>query len=192
MRQPQPFINYANAAPKQAQQGFSLFIVLMVMIVVAFLVVSVTQSYNTEQRISSNDSDRKYATALAESALRAGEGRIADTEFENTVTFTPNCDNALCSAKDAAAGTFGNVVVQAGPNGNAWERATCGSGNNQPCIDTSGSELKNSGARRAPRYIIEYISTQPDGSDIYRVTAKAWGQNDNTVVILQSYVAASY
>lgn len=182
MRQPQPFINYANAAPKQAQQGFSLFIVLMVMIVVAFLVVSVTQSYNTEQRISSNDSDRKYATALAESALRAGEGRIADTEFENTVTFTPNCDNALCSAKDAAAGTFGN----------AWERATCGSGNSQPCIDTSGRELKNSGARRAPRYIIEYISTQPDGSDIYRVTAKAWGQNDNTVVILQSYVAASY
>lgn len=31
------------------QRGFALFIVLMVMIVVAFLVVTAAQSYNTEQ-----------------------------------------------------------------------------------------------------------------------------------------------
>ena len=40
------------------QQGYALFIVLMMMIVIALLVVTATQSYNTEQRISTNDADR--------------------------------------------------------------------------------------------------------------------------------------
>lgn len=50
--------------------------------------------------------------------------------------------------------------------------------------------MANTGAGKNPRYIIEYISTQDDGAVIYRVTAKAWGKNKNTVVILQSYVSA--
>ena len=49
---------------------------------------------------------------------------------------------------------------------------------------------KNSGATKDARYIIEYLSTNStDNRTIYRVTAKAWGKNENTVVILQSYVA---
>ena len=55
------------------QQGYALFIVLMMMVVIALLVVTATQSYNTEQRISTNDADRKLATTLAEAALREGE-----------------------------------------------------------------------------------------------------------------------
>lgn len=183
MRQPQPFI---ISTPKSAQQGFSLFIVLMVMIVVAFLVVSVTQSYNTEQRISTNDADHKYAFALAEAALRAGEGRIATDEFERDITFTEGCDNALCSSAGATAGRFGNITVNAAAREPAaWERR-CGG---DLCIN-NGREVADPSVRRNPRYIIEYISTQPDGTVIYRVTAKAWGRNTNTVVILQSYVAA--
>ena len=58
-------------------QGFALFVVLVMMIVIAFLVVAAVQSYNTEMRISSNDSDRKMAMQLAESALRQGEAQIA-------------------------------------------------------------------------------------------------------------------
>lgn len=187
MCKPQTFITKTqNIRPKSAQQGFSPFIVLMVMIVVAFLVVSITQSYNTEQRISTNDADHKYAAALAETALRAGENRIAGTEFEDTVTFTPNCTKALCSAANAAGGTFGSVTVEAETGGQAaWERMC---GNNKPCIESNGIELKNTGARKAPRHIIEYISTQNGGSVIYRVTAKAWGKNANTSVTLQSYV----
>ena len=58
-------------------QGFALFVVLVMMIVIAFLVVAAVQSYNTEMRISSNDSDRKTAMQLAEAALRAGEAKVA-------------------------------------------------------------------------------------------------------------------
>ena len=50
----------------ERQQGYALFIVLMMMVVIALLVVTATQSYNTEQRISTNDADRKFATTLAE------------------------------------------------------------------------------------------------------------------------------
>ncbi|MGN7062071.1 pilus assembly PilX family protein, partial [Neisseria sp. P0001.S006] len=37
------------------QHGYALCIVLMMMVVIALLVVTSTQSYNTEQRISTND-----------------------------------------------------------------------------------------------------------------------------------------
>lgn len=62
------------------QQGYALFIVLMMMVVIALLVVTATQSYNTEQRISTNDADRKLTTTLAEAALREGENQIFDIE----------------------------------------------------------------------------------------------------------------
>ncbi len=40
---------------------------------------------------------------------------------------------------------------------------------------------------KPPRYIIEYLGVK-NGENVYRVTAKAWGKNANTVVVLQSYV----
>ncbi|MDO5070111.1 pilus assembly PilX family protein [Neisseria zoodegmatis] len=183
MRKPYA-VNYSK---KSAQQGFSLFIVLMVMIVVAFFVVSVTQSYNTEQRISTNDADRKFAAALAEAALRAGEKQIA--EFDGEITFTDDCKDAKCRAAGSVEGSFGGIVVTGNSSVEAWRRSDGGS-KSKLYIDTNGAKLPNSGASQQPRYIIEYISTQNDGSVIYRVTAKAWGKNANTVVVLQSYVSA--
>lgn len=178
MCKPQTFVTKTqNIRPKSAQQGFSLFIVLMVMIVVAFLVVSVTQSYNTEQRISTNDADHKYAAALAETALRAGESKIAEKIAEKELAesdFKENCEDALC--------TVGTKP--------AWERATCGDNNRSSCIENGKVPDSATGTRNPPRYIIEYISTQNNGSVIYRVTAKAWGKNANTSVTLQSYVQA--
>ena len=63
---------HLSRAPRREQGGFALFIVLIMMIVIAFLVVAATQSYNTEMRIGSNDADRKMAMATAEAALRQG------------------------------------------------------------------------------------------------------------------------
>ena len=40
-----------------------------------------------------------------------------------------------------------------------------------------------------PKYVIEWISDSA-GQIVYRVTARAWGENANTVVTLQTYVAA--
>ncbi|EOG0881659.1 PilX N-terminal domain-containing pilus assembly protein [Neisseria gonorrhoeae] len=186
------------------QRGSALFIVLMVMIVVAFLVVTAAQSYNTEQRISANESDRKLALSLAEAALREGEFQVLDLEYaaDSKVTFSENCEKGLCTAVNVRTNdngneeAFGNIVVQGKPTVEAVKRpcpAKSGkkSGKNSTglCIDNQGVEYKKGtgNVSKMPRYIIEYLGVK-NGQNVYRVTAKAWGKNANTVVVLQSYV----
>lgn len=183
----------------EGQRGFALFIVLMVMIVVAFLVVTAAQSYNTEQRISANESDRKLALSLAEAALREGEFQVLDLEYtaDSKVTFSENCENGLCTAvnvrtNDANEETFDNIVVKGKPTVEAVKRscpAKSSKNSTGLCIDNQGVEYKKGtgNVSKMPRYIIEYLGVK-NGQNVYRVTAKAWGKNANTVVVLQSYV----
>lgn len=182
------------------QRGSALFIVLMVMIVVAFLVVTAAQSYNTEQRISANESDRKLALSLAEAALREGEFQVLDLEYaaDSKVTFSENCEKGLCTAVNVWINDngneegFGNIVVQGKPTVEAVKRscpAKSGKNSTGLCIDNQGVEYKKGtgNVSKMPRYIIEYLGVK-NGQNVYRVTAKAWGKNANTVVVLQSYV----
>ncbi|ENV5330130.1 pilus assembly protein [Neisseria gonorrhoeae] len=182
------------------QRGSALFIVLMVMIVVAFLVVTAAQSYNTEQRISANESDRKLALSLAEAALREGEFQVLDLEYtaDSKVTFSENCEKGLCTAvnvrtnNNGSEEAFGNIVVQGKPAVEAVKRscpAKSGKNSTGLCIDNKGMEYNKgaAGVSKMPRYIIEYLGVK-NGQNVYRVTAKAWGKNANTVVVLQSYV----
>ncbi|EMT2001433.1 TPA: PilX N-terminal domain-containing pilus assembly protein [Neisseria gonorrhoeae] len=178
------------------QRGFALFIVLMVMIVVAFLVVTAAQSYNTEQRISANESDRKLALSLAEAALREGEFQVLDLEYaaDSKVTFSENCEKGLCTAVNVRTNNngneeaFGNIVVKGKPTVEAVKRS-CPANSASLCIDNQGVEYKKGtgNVSKMPRYIIEYLGVK-NGQNVYRVTAKAWGKNANTVVVLQSYV----
>ena len=185
MRRPHSLIQ-----SKSNQQGFALFIVLMMMVAIALLVVAAMQSYNTEQRISTNDADRKLAFSLAESALREGENAILN--LPDSVTFNDNCDNGLCRAANTAERPTGSPQITGTSNIEAWLRK-CG---DKLCIDTKGKEYPKdakvslpNGVSKKPRYIIEYVSNSSTGANIYRVTAKAWGKNDNTTVMVQSYVS---
>jgi type IV pilus assembly protein PilX len=168
------------------------------MIVIAFLVVAATQSYNTEMRIGSNDADRKMAMATAEAALRQGEGDISTLKDP---TFASNCAGGLCAAaasaapspnpiKDTPQGTITITVAGKDSAIAAWERQ-CGT-TSASCLENSGRTFAVPGAAKAPRYIIEFINhTAATNTSIYRVTARAWGKNANTVVTVQSYVQAS-
>lgn len=187
MRQP-VYLKQTSAAK---QQGFALFIVLMIMIVIALLVVAATQSYNTEQRISTNDADRKLATTLAEAALRQGERAILDIQGK-PATFTYNCLEGLCQAVGAVSNPSLDITVDGNSATEAWKRQTeCGG---TLCIEVNGNiydrnDVRASGISNPPRYIIEYLNTDASGQTFYRVTAKAWGKNANTQVMLQSYVS---
>ena len=188
---------HLSRAPRREQGGFALFIVLIMMIVIAFLVVAATQSYNTEMRIGSNDADRKMAMATAEAALRQGEGDISTLKDP---TFASNCAGGLCAAaasaapspnpiKDTPQGTITVTVAGKDSAIAAWERTSCTNGS---CLENSGRTFAVPGAAKAPRYIIEFINhTAATNTSIYRVTARAWGKNANTVVTVQSYVQAS-
>ena len=189
---------HLSRAPRREQGGFALFIVLIMMIVIAFLVVAATQSYNTEMRIGSNDADRKMAMATAEAALRQGEGDISTLKDP---TFASNCAGGLCAAaadkaptpntiKDTPQGTITITVAGKDSAIAAWERQ-CGT-TSASCLENSGRTFAVPGAAKAPRYIIEFINhTAATNTSIYRVTARAWGKNANTVVTVQSYVQAS-
>ena len=160
------------------QQGYALFIVLMMMIVIALL--------------------------LAEAALREGENQIFDIEGKKT-NFTKECKDGLCFTPYVKYD--GNFQTQENDNniGDAWNRILpeCIEKDEkdekkkkkpQKCIDVNGKKYslgENSGIKKSPRYIIEYLGTNSaDKRTIYRVTAKAWGKNANTQVVLQSYVAS--
>ncbi len=165
--------------PILKQKGYTLFIVLIMMLVIAIVVIASMQSTNTEMRISSNEADRKFALSLAEQALRSGESRILEVgnaEFDRQAT-SNGCSNGICGGK-------------ASETTPVWKRSDASvdlntNGKGRYCI--SGNSNKNNAC-----YMVERLGdTHQDrnsSKSIFRVTARAWGANSNTVVTLQSYV----
>lgn len=177
---------------KLQQHGFSLFIVLIVMLVIAFMVIAGVQSIGTENRISTNDADRKFALAEAEAELFAAEQSLVKLP-KTRPTFSWNCENGHCLPAGGAGvkpnlagvtepvtipenGRMGGTTCQVrGCQNNAWEREnvfTCRGQASRAC------------------HIIEYLYTDNEGRSFFRITARAYGENSNTVVTLQSYVQA--
>lgn len=167
-------LRYVNLN-KQNQQGFSLFVVLIMMLVIALLVIAGMQSSNTEMRISSNDADRKFAFSRAEEMLQAGERQIVATKH---IGFTGgnSCSNGICKQANRAT---------ASPLTN--EQLNTILENNQQSSCVVKDDVRSC-------FIIEPVG-EPEmhaGSGaiqgFYRVTARSRGQNEQTVVTLQSFV----
>lgn len=158
---------------KNKPQGFTLFIVLIMMLVIAFIVIASMQSTNTEMRISSNDADRKFAFSKAEAALADGEHFIVNhTHADFDVSGgTPSCVNGLCK---------GNVAEQRGKP--IWDQGILVPGGAEVECSNGSSKTDNS------CYVVERLGSPLESKAIYRITARAWGQNANTVVTLESYV----
>lgn len=154
-------------------KGFSLPIVMIMMLVLAIMVLAATQLFNTESRLSSNDADRKMTMQVAEAALRQGEQAIVDQDLvglDKKAQFTSNCNNGLCLPSRSQQAV--------------WE------GGSDSLLEKNGKEYAaDTVVHKKPKYVIEWISDNAE-QIVYRVTARAWGENANTVVTLQSYVAA--
>jgi len=154
-------------------KGFSLPVVMIMMLVLAIMVLAATQLFNTESRLSSNDADRKMTMQIAEATLRQGEQAIVDQDLvglDKKAQFTSNCNNGLCLPSRSQQAV--------------WE------GGSKSLLEEKGKEyVTDTAVHQKPRYVIEWISDDSE-QIVYRVTARAWGENANTVVTLQSYVAA--
>lgn len=160
------------------QQGFSLPIVMVMMLVLAVMVLAATQSFNTESRISSNDADKKMAMQVAEDTLRYAENQISTrglNSLDKKGEFTDQCGGGLCSLDKNSSDPA------------VWEQE-CGKG--KPCLDKDGAVYSINAkvpVSQNPRFLIEWVSDD-DKRITFRVTARAWGEKDNTVVTVQSYV----
>ena len=193
---------------KSAQKGFSLFFVMILMLVIAFIVIMTSQSSLTEMRSSTNEADRKFALSLAENGLRAGEFAIkaAFDAKPNVTTFTADCKNGWClPAKDSYSSNQSNDPFKfdtaAAPDIPAWER--CAANTSKQASSCVGKTVLDAGCDASARckksnngktyYIVEYLGSRMDNVkaqqiDNFRVTSRARGNNDDTVVTLQSYV----
>ena len=193
---------------KSAQKGFSLFFVMILMLVIAFIVIMTSQSSLTEMRSSTNEADRKFALSLAENGLREGEFAIkaAFDAKPTATTFTADCKNGWClPAKDSYSSSQSNAPFKfdtaAAPDIPAWER--CAANTSQQASSCVGKTVLDAGCDTSARckksnngktyYIVEYLGSRMDNViaqqiDNFRVTSRARGNNDDTVVTLQSYV----
>ncbi|MDK4649662.1 PilX N-terminal domain-containing pilus assembly protein [Kingella kingae] len=198
-----------NIISRNQQQGFSLFFVMILMLVIAFLVIVTSQSSVTEMRMSTNEADRKYALSLAETGLRDGEYFIKNVVDENTpTTFKANCENGLClpvkgSYSDGHANAPFKFDKSASSDYQAWTRCASGTASTNPdsCIGKTVLDESCEAARTCKttgdgkmHYVIEYLGVRTDLNssgteyDHFRITSRARGQNKDTVVTLQSYV----
>lgn len=193
------------------QGGFSLFIVMVIMLVIALLVIATSQSSNTEMRMSTNEADRKYAVSLAEQGLLDAEAIIKNLANSSNQTARPNlvfksdCADGLCAPEKDTYVDNQDVLFKYDSKGTqstipAWER--CQSNTNTRCEINKGSVLDKN-CNKAPitckaisgtdtRYIIEYLGNKTDAKlgnvDYFRVTSRAHGNNKDTVVTLQTYL----
>lgn len=180
------------------QKGFSLFLVLILMLVIAFLVIVTNQSSTTEMRISTNETDRKLAFGRSEVGLGEAEVKLKElVEVGQNIVFRSDCTDGYCAP---VAGSYDTETAKSPfsfdnseSNIDAWKR--CFSDASKSCqsphtvLDNSNKSIATADGNG--RYIIEYLGTITDGSEtkeIFRITVKSKGDNEDTNVVLQSDV----
>ena len=152
------------------ERGASLVVALIFLVIMAMLGVTLANVTTLEERMAGNTRDRDLALQAAEAALRDAEARLANPVFRNPVTPFPEVD--LDDGNDAAY----------------WE--SCFTTPTPPCNTSytpeTGLPTAGPGAIHAqPEFVVQ--TKPPVGTtQIYRVTARAVGGSEDTVVVLQA------
>ena len=118
------------------QQGFTLYMVMIIMAIIAVLTLAGGQTLNTEMRMSSNDVDKKFAFGLAEDALRAGEKYAFETAHRNKVLTNTQIINTLNSISPQTSVFFENMI---GDGTNRDFKTACTNGLCAPAMEKVGS-----------------------------------------------------
>ncbi len=179
--------------PDNRQDGASLIMVMMILIVVSLLGISGAQIGLMSERGARNDRDMQMAWQAAEAALIDAEfdmtGATATRkdlfDGKNRTAFLPGCGTSGRSAGLCAATTVGKP---------AWLMVdftdTTANAPTTAFGTFSGRTFKsgNLGVQpaQAPRYIIELVEDPLDKkSVIYRVTAMGFGPRTDIQAMLQ-------
>ena len=174
---------YVSRAPdvRQRQQGISLLVVLILLLVMSVLGIAVLRSSAMQERMSANMRDRSIAMQAAEAALRYAQRRLAvapdvskPTETWDDLTMIPTA--AQCTSMG---------ICPAGSSG-TWQAVP-------------GSEYDSATLPTAPEYWIEYLGIAagrmgagedtrseegPDSqSPMFRVTARSRAAGRAEVVL---------
>jgi type IV pilus assembly protein PilX len=163
------------------QSGIALIISLIILLLLTIIMISAMRVTTMEEKMAGNSQSHNVAFQAAESALREAEAyiesgatpfsplKLSAAPFRNTGE--PHCVAGLCNADEPLQSDpdiFPNI------NGD---------------MRTASTGIANIAAE--PQYIIELIRVDPsvDSSRIFatfRITARAWGGDINSIVELQS------
>ena len=159
------------------QRGVVLIMSLTILMVLTLVGVSSMKTSSLQERMSGNARDYQIAFEAAEIALRAGEDYV--TSISTTTDFS-------------TTGTNGKYVARTTTSTGAWEIDS-----NWTAGNTESVTLAN--VSKDPEFMVEILdstygqvdSLDPAGSPtgiiaLFRVTARGYGKNPNTRVMLQA------
>lgn len=190
---------HASSRPRSRQQGFSLIMVLIIMVIVSLLGIAATQSSLLSERATRFDRDYQIAFQAAEAGLLDAEfdirgpntsasSRVATFSQGSVLGFTAGCgsgtDRGLCLAVDAPNKPIWYTVNFDDLSGAAQ---TVGFGDfTDRTLDSGNSGVRSA---RMPRYIIEAIPDTTPGTTaanvLYRVTAIGYGPRVESQAVVQ-------
>ncbi len=154
-----------RSTPARRQQGAVLVIALIMLLLITLASIATIRITTLDERMAGNARDRDRALQAAEAAVRT-------------------CLKQL--TVDVPSTYSGPILAPAATGTENWELAsnwTGGSSNSVEIDLTSAAQLSSN-----PRCLVERIGT----GDNYRITGRAVGGQDSTVVMLQATYSADY
>ncbi|RZL68680.1 MAG: hypothetical protein EOP77_00430 [Variovorax sp.] len=199
------------------QRGVSLIIVLIFLVILSGVAAFAVRRVMYGENVARNMLDIEVARQAAEAALRDAErdimlpsgvagatcDRAADRPIKGATAepnFGTTCPRGQCRfGEQTPSAYYATSNYEAGTNPEPWWPGTNSKWQAVPpstCTFTGGVPLGMftatpgvKGVSRQPEYMIEYMQR---GDDIYfRNTARGWGLDKNTEVVLQSYFKRS-
>lgn len=171
------------------QKGFTLIFVLVLLIVISLLVATSFRNIRSETEMVAGEADNKFAFSLNEVTMDYIQ-KVHLYEVDKKIA------NGDIVPIDGQCLT-GGVGVCKTLTTSIWETNSTNGINVLDDCDTSYSfNVNETGGTcttpgniswRNPHYIIELVTTEPDGSKIYRVTVKSWGKSQWTTTTTQTF-----
>lgn len=154
--------------PASAQRGVVLIVALIVLVLITIVSVTAIRATTTDERMAGNARDRDKAFQAAEAAVRSCLAPLdSDTPALGGITVHP----------PAAIGA--TPVWEVVEN---WRDDSTAS-----FAVTSLGSAEDAGLKAQPRCMIEQLNVTPAS---YRVTGRAMGASEDTIVMLQATISA--
>lgn len=174
------------------QSGFALIVGLIVLALLTIIMLTALKMGVLEERMAGNLRNQNIAFQAAESALREAEGLIrsnaAVLDWDGDGEAEPNPFNPL----RLSSGPFQNTSAPLCVGGLCGESTPPQSNLIRTLSDDAvrTADLDIAGIAE-PQYVIELMLIEPstDSRRLYatfRITARAWGEDPNSLVQLQS------
>ena len=164
---------FSSLSVGRRQQGISLLVVLLLLVVMSVLGVAVLRSSALQERMSANLRDRSLATQAVEAALQAGRAALAADPQWRTTELEPGdaCINGVCPPfTTEATAAWQDVPAWQGVATQYWIEYL---GENATAIQTNGVIPGPETTNRGP---------------MFRITARTEPGSGRALVVLQSDV----